>query len=145
MVFKTYTPRYIIKYLTCDIRFRSIYDIQFTPIKLQSLIPCVLWNYTFDACVESWNIIVTCLCVLLVTICNIFKIFLYIKIYSYDITRAHQYCILPYSTRLSLLIKIAYSYIQAYPPHVYHVVHLSHYWANVCTLTYRPMNPVCTL
>ena len=30
------------------------------------------------------------------------------------------------------------------PPGVYHVIHFYHYWANVRTVTYRPINPVCS-
>ena len=69
----------------------------------------------------------------------------YINIYSYNITQAYQSHILPYSRCVSLLIKCEYGNIHTYPPHLYHVVNLSYYWATFCTVRYRPINPVFTV
>ena len=128
ILFKTITDRYINKSLTCDILSRAIYNIQYTPIKLSNNIACVMWNDKFNACIESWNIIVTCFHVLVITIRNIFTTVRYINIYLYNINQAYQSCILPYSMRVSLTIKCMYSKIQPYSPSVYHVLCLSHYW-----------------
>ena len=76
---------------------------------------------------------------------NVFTTVKYIKIYSYNITRVYQSYILPYLTSVSLPIKCAYRNIQLYPPCVYHVIRFYHYWENMCTVTYRPVNPVCTI
>ena len=145
MVFKTITGRYIIKSLTRDIRYRVIYNIKFTPIKWQNYITCILLNDTFSLCVQSSNTVFRCLLTLVITTWKVFTAINYINIYSYDITRAYQSCILLYSTGFLLLIKCVYSNIQAYPPHVYYSVLFSRYWSNVVTVTYRPIHPVCTI
>ena len=91
------------------------------------------------------NIVVICSCALVITVRNILTIVRYINIYPYNTKRAYQSCILSYSTHVSLLSKCVCSKIQAYPPHVYHVVILSHYWAYVHMVTYRPINTTCTI
>ena len=47
--------------------------------------------------------------------------------------------------RVSFTRKCLYGNIQAYLSCVYRVIRFSHYWENVCRLTYRPINPVCTI
>ena len=91
------------------------------------------------------NIVVICSCALVITVRNILTIVRYINIYPYNTKRAYKSSILSYSTHVSLLSKCVCSKIQAYPPHVYHVVRLSHYWKNMRTVTYRHINPVCTI
>ena len=105
----------------------------------------IMWKDTFNICIESWIIVVICSRELVIKIQNVFTTVWFINIYLYDIMRAYQPCILPYSTRVSLPRKFAYSNIQAYPPHVYHVANLSHYWENMRTVTYRHINTVCTI
>ena len=104
-----------------------------------------MWNDTFNACVESRKYCSHIFACIGHNNLNVFTTFWYINMYIYDITRAYQYFILPYLTRVSFLSKYAYGHIQACPPHVYHVVHFPDYWSNVRTVTYRPINPVCTI
>ena len=124
-----YYSRYINTFLNCDIGSRAIYNL---PRLYHRIILLV-------------NILVTCSRVLVTIIWNVFTTVRYINIYLYNITWAYQSCILPFITRVSIHIKCAYGNIQAYPPHVYHLVHLSHYRENVRTVTYRPINPVCII
>ena len=105
----------------------------------------VIWNDTFNACLESHKYcrrIFTCICH---NNPNVFTTVWYINIHLYNITQAYQYCILPYRMCVSFRSKCVYSNIQAYPARVYHVVQFSHYWSSVRTVTYRPINPVCTV
>ena len=145
MIFETTTAGYLNTPLTCYIWYRPIYNKQFTLIKLRNdiashnmkwHIQCMHWVIKYCShmftCVGHNQP-------------NVFKKVLSINIYSYNITRAYQSCILPYSTCVSFPSKYAYSNILPYPPHQYHVVHFSHYWANLRTVTYRPMIPICTI
>ena len=119
-LFKTFTAVYINKYLTCNIGYRAIYYIQFTPIKWWNNIASVIWNYAFNKCVESCNIVVTCLRELVITIQNVFTAVQYINIYACIITWTYKYFILPYSMNVSFPIKCSYSNIHGYPPHMDH-------------------------
>ena len=60
ITFVTMTDKYINTLLTCDILSGAIYNIKFTPIKWWNNIALIMWNDTFNAYVESSNIVVTC-------------------------------------------------------------------------------------
>ena len=106
---------------------------------------CIMWNATFNACVELRKYCSHIFACIGHKNPNVFTKVRYIEIYLYNITRAYQSCILPYRTRVSLPRKCAYGNIQAYPSRVYHVVQFSHYWAYVRTVRYWPINTVCTI
>ena len=120
MLFKTITSRYINTSLTCNIRSGAIYNIKLNPIKWQNNIPLINWNYMFNACVEKWNILFTCFCMLVITI----------QTYS------------QHSGISTYIHTISYKHIN---PVSYHIVRVSHCRVNVRTVTYMHINPGCTM
>ena len=106
--------------LTCNIRSGDIYNLQFTPIKWQNNITRIMWNVMFYAYVESSNIVVTYLHALV------------IKIWTY----LQQYGISTY------IHTILHRYINTL---YYHIVGVSHFRENMCTIISMRIHPVCTM
>ena len=121
MILFPMTDRYIHMSLTCDIQSGAIYNLQFILIKLRNNIACIMWNDTFNACVDSREYCSHIFACIGHNNPNVFTIVRYINIDLYGITRAYQSCILTYHTCVSLPSTCAHGNLQTYPPGVYHV------------------------
>ena len=95
----------------------------------------IMWTATFNACVEPWKYCIQIFTCIGHNNLNVFTTMMYIDIYLYNISLEYQSCILPYYTCVSFPRNCGYVSIQAHPLHVYHVVHFTHYWKDVHTVT----------
>ena len=120
MIFLPMTSIYTNTFLTWNIWSGDIYNLQFTPIKWHNNITRIMKNDTFNACVESSNIVVTYFGVLFITIQTFFQLS---GISTYIHTISHRYI-----NHLS-----------------YHIVWVSHCRVNVRTEISRRIHPMCTM
>ena len=120
MIFETMPGRYIHTYLTCDIRSRAIYNLQFTPIKWWKHIA----SHNMKGHVQYMRWV--------------------IKYYSHMFTCVgHNHPNGLQNFVISTYIhKISHEHIN---PVSYHIVRMSHWWANVRMVKSRRIHPLCTI
>ena len=120
MIFLPMMAGYINMSLNCDIWSRAIYNVQFLLIKWQDNTALIIRTATFNACVESWKIVLT---------------------YS----RALVITIQPYLHQLGILTYIYTIYRGNVNPVSYHIVRVSHCQEDVSTLISRRIHSMCTM